>query len=377
MENKKSKKKLDDLKFKIGVGLITGIGDVLAKKLISYCGSAEAVFAEKKSALLKIPNVGETLAESITKSDVLAKAQKEVDFIVKHNINHSFYLDDDFPKRLKACPDAPVIFYYKGDVDFENPKIVSVVGTRQATSYGKDLCNKLVDELYKREHKPVIVSGLAYGIDICAHKAALRNDLQTIGVLGHGLSQLYPAAHKATAREIIDNGALLTEFLSDSTIEKNNFVRRNRLIAGLSDLTIVVESNIRGGALITAEIANSYNRDVFAYPGRLTDSFSSGCNWLIKTNKAHLLQSVDDIEYIMGWDKEPEKHVSQAQQELFPDISEEEENLLRLLRENDECTIDNLYLAAQMPVSKVSAMLLNLELSGFVQSLPGKVYKAV
>ena len=363
-----------DLKYKIGIGLIPGIGDIMAKKLISYCGGVEAVFSEKKTALMKIPNVGEVLAESIVHHDVLAKAEKEMDFIFKHHISYSFYLDDDYPVRLKNCPDSPVIFFYKGDVDFERPKVVSIVGTRQATTYGKDMCNRLVDELCQHNHHPVVISGLAYGIDICAHRAALRNDLPTIAVLGHGLSQLYPSAHTATAREIIRQGALLTEFLSDTPIDRNNFVRRNRLIAGLSDLTIVVESNIRGGALITADIANSYNRDVFACPGRLTDAYSTGCNWLIKTNKANLLQSVADIEYLMGWDNEPKTPVKR---ELFPEVSPEEETILKMLREKGECPIDNLGFALQMPVSKLSALLLNLELAGLVHSLPGKVYKMV
>ena len=364
---------MDELKYKIGIGLIPGVGDILAKKLISYCGGVEAVFKEKKAALTKIPNVGETLAASITGQDILKKADKEVDYIFKHHIRYSFYLDDDYPVRLKNCPDSPVIFFYKGDVDFKHPKIVSIVGTRRATQYGKDLCNRLVDELCKYNHHPVVVSGLAFGIDICAHRAALRNGLPTIAVLGHGLAQLYPAAHAATAREIAGQGALLTEFLSDSGIDRNNFVRRNRLIAGLSDLTIVVESYIRGGALITADIANSYNRDVFACPGRLSDDSSAGCNWLIKTNKASLLQSVADIEYLMGWDKQQKAPV---QRELFPEISPEEEAIMKILRETGECPIDSLGVALQMPVSKASTLLLNLELSGLVRSLPGKVYQA-
>jgi len=365
---------MSDLKYKIGIGLIPGIGDILAKKLISYCGSVEAVFREKKAALLKIPNVGGILADSVVNHDVLAKAEKEIEFIVKHRISYSFYLDDDYPVRLKNCPDSPVIIFYKGDVDFDYPKIVSIVGTRQATSYGKDICNRLVDEFCQRNHHPIVISGLAYGIDICAHKAALRNGLPTIAVLGHGLAQLYPAAHAATAREISEKGALLTEFLSDSPIDRNNFVRRNRLIAGLSDLTIVVESNIHGGALITADIANSYNRDVFACPGRLTDGYSSGCNRLIKTNKANLLQSVADIEYIMGWDNQPKAPV---QRELFPTLTPEEETVLRALNENGECVIDSLCFSLQLPVSKVSTLLLSLELAGLVHSLPGKVYKAI
>jgi len=362
----------NDLKYKIGIGLIPGIGDILSKKLISYCGGVEAVFSEKKTALMKIPNVGETLASAIVNHQVLAKAEKEVDFILKHRIGYSFYLDDSYPARLKNCSDSPVIFFYKGDVDFEHTKIVSIVGTRQATTDGKALCNRIVDELYQRNHHPIIVSGLAYGIDICAHRAALRTGLPTVAVLGHGLAQIYPAAHAAAAREIIVKGALLTEFLSDSPIDRNNFVRRNRLIAGLSDLTIVVESNIRGGALITADIANSYNRDVFACPGRLTDTYSTGCNWLIKTNKANLFQSVTDIEYIMGWDNQPKAKI---QRELFPDVSPEEENIIQLLKEKGTCAIDNLCVDLQMTVSKLSSLLLNLELNGLVHSLPGKVYK--
>ncbi len=367
---------MDDLIYKIGIGLIPGIGDMMAKKLISYCGGVEAVFHEKKANLLKIPNVGEVLATSVVNQDILKRAEKEIDFMHRHQINYSFYLDDNYPRRLKNCPDSPVIFFYKGNVDFEHSKIVSIVGTRKATSYGKELCNKIVDELYP--HHPIVVSGLAYGIDICAHRAALRNGLPTIAVLGHGLSQIYPATHAATAREIAGQGALLTEFLSDSLIDRNNFVRRNRLIAGLADLTIVVESNMRGGALITADIANSYNRDVFAFPGRLTDEYSSGCNWLIKTNKASLLQSVKDIEYLMNWDDDKiPLNTTPTQRELFPSVSPEEEMLLLHLKQHGECAIDNLSVLLNMPVSKVSPLLLNLELSGCIRSLPGKMYRTV
>ena len=363
---------MDDLKYKIGIGLISGIGDIMAKKLISYCGGVEAVFTEKKAALLKIPNVGETLADSVINNSVLSRAEKEVEFINRHNIGYAFYLDDNYPSRLKNCLDSPVIFFYKGNVDFEHPKMISIVGTRQATQYGKDTCFRIVEELYKRNHNPVIVSGLAYGIDICAHKAAFRNELPTIAVLAHGLSQIYPSAHASAASTMIKRGAVVTEFLSDAPIERNNFIRRNRIIAGLSDLTIVIESNVRGGALITADIANSYNRDVFACPGRLTDEYSSGCNKLIKTNKANLLQSVADIEYIMGWDDQPQQPV---QRELFPELSPEDEKIIQILKEKGQCSIDNLGVELQMPVSKISAVLLNLELAGVLQSLPGKMYK--
>ena len=367
---------MEDLAYKIGIGLIPGIGDIMAKKLISYCGGVEAVFRERKDALVKIPGVGDGLAASVVNQDILRRAEKEIDFINRNQIFYSFYLDDNYPRRLKNCLDSPVIFFYKGDIDFEYPKMISIVGTRQATPYGRELCNNLVDELCHRNHNPIVVSGLAYGVDICAHRAALRNGLLTIAVLGHGLSQIYPSAHVATAREITRQGALLTEFLSDSLIDRNNFVRRNRLIAGLTDLTVVVESNKRGGALITADIANSYNRDVFAFPGRLTDKCSEGCNWLIKTNKANLLQSVDDIEYLMNWDQETKK-TQPVQLELFSPESPDEAIVLKHLREQGECAIDILSAHVQMPVSKVSGLLLNLELSGMVRSFPGKVYKAV
>jgi DNA processing protein len=366
----------DNLIYKIGIGLIPGIGDVMAKKLISYCGGVEAVFREKKSVLMKVPGVGEVLASAVLSQQILQKAEDEMAFIQRHQIGYIYFLDDNYPQRLKNCSDAPVIFYYKGNVNFDAPKIVSIVGTRQATQYGKDLCNQLVDELCQRNHHPIVVSGLAYGIDICAHRAALRNKIPTIAVLGHGLSQIYPAAHTATAREIVrEGGALLTEFLSDSLIDRNNFVRRNRLIAGLADLTVVVESHVRGGALITADLANSYNRDVFAYPGRLTDDSSIGCNWLIKTNKANLLQSVADIEYLMNWNA-TESPVS-VQLDIFPAISHKEETILKSLRTHGECTIDKLSIDVEMPVSEVSTLLLTLELLGYVHSLPGKVYKAV
>ncbi|MDR0714047.1 MAG: DNA-processing protein DprA [Bacteroidales bacterium] len=371
---------MPDLIYKIGIGLIPGIGDIIAKKLIAYCGGAEAVFREKKGALMKIPGIGKGLAQAISLQDVLKKAEKEIDFIHRHKISYAYYLDDNYPRRLTNCPDSPVIFFYKGAVDFNHPKIASIVGTRQATPHGKDLCNRLVDDLCRRNHHPVIVSGLAYGIDICAHRAALRNHLPTIAVLGHGMSQIYPAAHAETAREIVrEGGALLTEFLSDSPIDRNNFIRRNRLIAGLSDFTAVVESGQKGGALVTADIANSYNRDVFAFPGRLSDTYSAGCNWLIKTHRAALLQSVEDIEYLMNWDREVAggKTAAPVQPEIFPPLSPQEENVLKRLREIKESSIDELCFSLKMPVSEVSIILLNLELAGSVRSLPGKLYQAV
>ncbi len=364
----------DLLKYKIGISLIPGIGSINAKNLIAYTGGVEAVFREKKRNLLKVPGIGEHLAEQIINHKVLEKADKEIEFINRYNIGYHFYLDENYPARLKNCEDSPIILFYKGDVDFNQAKVISIVGTRNATDYGKECCNKLLDDIKSHNHKVIVVSGLAYGIDICAHRAALKNGFETIAVLGHGLASLYPAVHKNTAKEITKQGALVTDFISDSVIDRNNFIKRNRIIAGLADVTIVIESAIKGGALITADIAGSYNRDVMAFPGRINDQYSTGCNWLIRTNKASLIEGVNDLEYILGWDS-PLKTSIPKQTELFVDISNEEQMIVNMLRETGEFPIDLLSMRVNMPVSKVSALLLNLEFAGIIRSLPGKVYR--
>ena len=366
----------DNLKYKIALSLIPKVGHITAKKLVSYVGSFEGVFNESKNNLLKIPGIGKILADSIVNSNVLPKAQEELDFIVKNNINTSFYLDKDYPERLKYCDDAPVLIYTKGDADLNSRKVLSIVGTRKATAVGVAFCEKLINDLAERQHNPIIVSGLAYGIDAVAHKSALSNNLPTIAVLGHGLDIIYPASHKNLAREIISNGMLITDFPSKSIRDKNNFVKRNRIIAGLSDATIVIESGKKGGSLVTADIANSYNRDVFAVPGRLTDTYSAGCNNLIKINKAAMLTSVEDIEYLLGWD--PDKKVNNAvQRNLFVDLSNEEKLIVDILSKQDELSIDLICVKSNMPTSKVSPVLLNLEFMGIVRPLPGKMYKLI
>jgi DNA processing protein len=366
----------DQLKYKIGISLIPGVGSINAKKLIAYTGSIEGVFKEKKNNLLKIPGIGDSLAENIVKQQVLEIAEKEIEYIQKNDIRLHFYLDEHYPVRLKNCEDAPVVFFYKGDVDFNQMKIISIVGTRNATEYGKECCNKLIDDLSNRKHKVLIVSGLAYGVDICAHRAALKNGFDTVAVLAHGLATLYPSLHKSTAKEICNHGALLTDFISSTLPERNNFVKRNRIIAGLADVTIVIESGIKGGALITADIANSYNRDVLAFPGRVNDSYSHGTNWLIKTNKAAMIESIEDLEYTLGWDS-PGSGAESKQTQLFVELSAEEQKIADLLREQGELPIDLISLHINLPGSKVSAMLLNLEFAGVVRSLPGKVYRLV
>lgn len=368
-------KSADSLRYKIGISFVPKIGPVLAKRLIAYCGSLEAVFAERKRSLMKVPGIGEKLSQQITTGGILEKADREIEYIIKNNITVLFYLDEDFPQRLKQCEDAPVVFYTRGNTTLDREKIVSIVGTRNATDYGKELCNKLVEGFSENHQEILIVSGLAYGIDVCAHKAALRNNLDTVAVLGHGLATMYPAVHRSIADEITDRGALLTEYVSNEVPDAPNFVKRNRIIAGLADATIVVESGSKGGALITADIANSYNRDVFAFPGRTGDRYSTGCNRLIKTNKAALIEDFRDIEYIMGWQTSGKK--SSTQQKLFVELTDEEQLIMNLFDSAEDQSIDQIAVKCCLPVSRISYLLINLEFNGLVKCLPGKIFRKV
>jgi len=365
---------LESLLYPIALSMINGIGSINAKKLIAYTGSAENVFKEKRQNLLKIPGIGESHADEIKNAETLIKAEEELKFIDKYKIKALYYLNSDYPVRLKECNDSPIILYVRGNVNLNYEKVVSIVGTRQATNYGINCCEKIISGFAKHKHDVMIVSGMAYGIDISAHKLALKNNLPTVGVLGHGLNTIYPASHREYASEIIENGALVTEFPSKIPIDKAFFVRRNRIIAGLADATIVVESAAQGGALITAELANAYNRDVFAIPGRIDDNKSKGCNNLIKNNKAMLINSVEDIEYYLNWINEEKKPI---QLQLFTDLTDEENKILNIVRANDEIPLDFISIEAQMPVSKTSSLLLNLELAGLIRCLPGKIYKAI
>jgi len=360
------------LLYNVALSMISGIGNITAKKLIAYFGSVEEIFTAKKKDLTKIQGIGDILAKEIIKSNALKLAEKELKFTEKHHIDILFFLDKNYPERLKNCDDAPIILYFKGKSELKSKKIISIVGTRKATHYGKDNCNELIKSLKENGHAPLIVSGLAYGIDICAHKAALQNNLATIAVLGHGLHTIYPAAHKKFAKEIYENGGLLTEFPSNSKLDPANFVRRNRIIAGMADATIVVESANKGGSLITADLANSYNRDVFAFPGRTGDKYSAGCNWLIKTNRAALIENIKDLEYILGWQTEIKQPI---QKQLFIELNNDEKIIMDVLNNSEELSIDIITIKTGMPMSKVSALLLNLEFSGLIKSLPGKIYK--
>jgi DNA processing protein len=361
-----------DMIYIIGLNMIPGIGSITARKLINSVGSAKAVFQEKKSVLRKIPGIGEFITGRISGNSLLDKAEEEIGYIEKNNIKAVYFRDKEYPDRLNQCPDGPIVIYIKGNIDLNTGKFISIVGTRTPTSYGIKITNRFVEEFARRNHNPVIVSGLAYGIDICAHKAALNNHFQTIAVLGHGMKCLYPVVHSSISQKIEKQGALLTDFPSYEKPERNNFIKRNRIIAGLSDATIIIESGTKGGALITADLADSYHRDVFAVPGRVGDTYSSGTNLLIKRNIASLAESCEDIEYMMGWG--PKEKSPAIQAELFNELPEEEQILLNLIAKEEKMEFDQLCIRSGMPVNKVSAHLLNLEFAGFVETEPGNIY---
>lgn len=363
----------DDILYKIALSMIPGIGGVLARNLVAYTGNAESVFNEPLKNLVKIPGIGEVNASRIKEKSILIKAEKEVEFVERNQISVHFYTDKNYPRRLKNCPDSPVILYSKGNSNPDEQKVISIVGTRNSTEYGKRITEELIGNFASRNHKILIVSGLAYGIDIIAHKAAIKHQLPTIGVLGHGLDKLYPSLHAETARKMLENGGLFTDFPGGTRIDPQNFIRRNRIIAGLADATLVVESAEKGGALITAEIANSYNRDVFAFPGRSDDMYSKGCNQLIRNNNANLIQGIEDIEYFMGWETSDKKIPAQSQ--LFVELQPDEEKIVSLLRGKREMFIDEISSEMGLPTSRVSALLLNMEFKNILTALPGKMYK--
>jgi DNA processing protein len=363
------------LKYQIGIDMIPKIGSINAKRLIAYCGGVEAVFKEKAKTLTKVPGIGSIIAKEIANQNVLDRAQREVEFVVKHGIHTHFYLDKDYPQRLRQCEDGPIVLFFKGndEINLNQSCIISVVGTRSITDYGKAVCEGLIHGLAKRGHNPIVVSGLAYGVDVCAHKTALKEGFPTVAVLGHGLDRIYPIVHRSIAKEIATTGALVTDFPSETSFDRNNFIKRNRIIAGLSDATIVVESAHKGGSLITADIATSYNREVLAVPGNIGQKYSQGCNMLIKSNKAALIETAEDIEFQLGWESYKKIKIPK-QASFFPELSSEEQAIFSILKENGQETIDIICLKTKMPVAKVSSLLLNMEFAGLINSKPGKVY---
>lgn len=346
------------------------MGDATAKKLIRHFGSAEAVFKEKKSNLLKINGIGNQKILGLGDAIHFRQAEMELEFIEKHHIKCLYYKDEDYPEKLKHCLDGPILLFQRGNIDLKNKKIISLVGTRKATTAGIDFCEEFIAQLAPLD--PVIVSGFAYGIDITAQRAAVRNNLQTVGCLAHGFNQMYPKVHQKYVKSIEENGGFFTDFWSSSNFDRNNFLKRNRIIAGLSEATIVIESAEKGGSLVTAEIANSYNREVFAVPGRPSDSQSRGCNILVKLQRAHLLTSAADLIFILNW--QLKENLKPVQKQLFVELEEEEKSIYSFLKQNGKEQLDIIALKCDFPTFKVASLLLNMELKGIVRPLPGKLF---
>jgi DNA processing protein len=360
--------------YQIALTLIPKVGDVLIRQLISYCGSAEQVFKTPLPKLLKIPNIGKTLATNLQDKSVLENAWKIIQEADKQQVELLFYTDKNYPNRLKTLYDSPVLLYYKGKADLNTTKTIAIVGTRQSTEYGKQITEQIVEGF--SSINPLIISGLAYGIDIVAHKSCLKNNVPTIGVMASGIDLIYPYQHKNTSIQMQEMGGILTEQTFGTQPDPRFFPQRNRIIAGMADVTIVVEAAVKGGALITAEYANNYHRDVFAVPGQLGKSFSEGCNKLIKENKAQIFTGIKDVVEALNWDLEgQDKKVTQETSIDFSRFTEEESQVMALLHKNQEMHIDDLAWQSQISMSKISSLLLNLEFQGFIKSLVGKKYK--
>lgn len=365
------------LKYLIALSLFPGVGAINSRKLLAYMGDIESVFKASKSDYMSIPGFGENLARSIIdkRGEILARADAEMEFIERCNIKAYTYLDKDYPVRLSQCEDAPIILYTKGDANLNAARIIAIVGTRNATAYGREMVESIVSDISTVDRNVIVVSGLAYGIDISAHRASLKHSMPTVGVVGHGLDVLYPSVHASVAKEMIANGgALVSDFPSKTKIDPGNFLRRNRIIAGLADCVIVAESANKGGALVTSDIANSYNREVMAVPGRVIDAMSVGCNSLIKQNKAAVIESANDLLAYMNW----EQRTAPRQQLLFVELDELETVIIDFLKQQSEtATIDDITRASGKSIQTINAKLVDMEFKGLIKCLPGKKFKIV
>ncbi|MGB5820118.1 MAG: DNA-processing protein DprA [Saonia sp.] len=353
---------------------IPNIGDVTAKKLISHCGGPMAIFEDKVQHLLKIDGIGRLTIRHLHDATYLEAAEDEFQFMQEHKVTYSYFMGEDYPPYLKHCVDSPILLFKRGNIDLTDRKIISVVGTRNITSYGTRFCEDFIADLAPLD--PIIVSGFAYGVDICIQKAAVKHGLQTIGCLAHGLNQIYPKAHSKYVGDIEKNGGFLTEFWSSSNPERENFLKRNRIIAGMSEATIVVESAEKGGSLVTADIANSYHRDVFAVPGRAQDKFSIGCNNLIKQQKAHMLTSAADLVYLLDWEV-GEKEAKCVQKQLFVEMDTNEKTIYTYLQKEGKQLLDTIALECKLPIFRASSTLLHMEMKGAIRPLPGKLFEAI
>ncbi len=364
----------NDLLYQVALTCVPNIGDVHAKTLISTYGDAASVFKAPKKHLEKIEGIGSVRAGNIKRFTDFTISEQEITFIEKYKITPLFISDKNYPQRLLNCYDSPALLYYRGNADLNTSRIIAIVGTRNNSDYGKRVCEKLVEDL--SGENILVISGLAFGIDTIAHKAAIKNNLATVAVLAHGLDSIYPLQNKSLAKQMVQQGGLLTDFKSNSKPDKQNFPKRNRIVAGICDALIVIESAKKGGSLITAELANSYNKDVFAIPGRTTDNKSEGCNYLISSNKASLITGAGDLLEIMNW-KEKVKPVSKNQRELFIELTADEKIISSIIQEKGTIPIDELYLQSNLSSSAVAQALLMLEMKGIIMSMPGKIYKFI
>ncbi|GHT76930.1 DNA processing protein DprA [Bacteroidia bacterium] len=363
--------------YQIGMTLVKGIGTVTAKQIVETLGDVSLLFKEKKSVLERIPGISRRIVTEIHRPEILQQAEKELLFIEKNKLQTFFIGDETYPERLKDCIDAPVMLYYKGNANLNAEKIISIVGTRNASGYGREITEKIIQDVSVVYPELLIVSGLAYGIDICAHKSALKHHLPTVGVLAHGLDRIYPHVHRSTAVEMLQQGGLLTDFVSGTAPDRQNFIKRNRIVAGLSDCTLVVESAEKGGALITANIADSYHRDVFAVPGKATDAYSAGCNVLIKYKKAALVACADDIFREMCWNEAKKGEKKPVQRKIFVDLTSEEQILVDVLSKTAQMQLNMLAITVNLPIHQLASLLFELEMKGVVRCLPGGLYELI
>lgn len=364
-----------ELLYTLALQHVPNIGDITAKKLIGHCGSPQAVLTEKKHRLLKIDGIGTSTIRDLFGTHHLKAAEAELKYIKANNIAWLYFMDANYPERLKHCIDGPILMFQRGRINIKNQPVISVVGARKITVSGIAFCEKLIEKL--AVYNPIIVSGFAYGTDITAQKAALKYNLQTIGCLAHGLNQVYPKPHEKYVADVEKHGGFFTDFWSTDVFDRNNFLKRNRIIAGLSEATVVIESAAKGGSLVTADIANSYNRDVFAVPGRVTDKMSEGCNNLIKFQKAHLLSNPLDLPIMLNWKLETESVPPPIQKQLFVELDEDEKKVFNYLKQHNKQLLDAIALECQIPTYKTASILLNMELKGVVRPLPGKQFELI
>ena len=365
--------------YSIALSFVPRLNLLNRKMLLEKMGSVTEIFEQRHNLKEIFPHINQATLEALAMMDIhLKRAEEELAFAQAGHIQCIGYYDEAYPARLRECPDAPILLYYRGIADLNCQHIVSMVGTRQITQYGKDICKQFVKELRQLCPDTLIVSGLAYGVDIHCHRAALEQGMDTIGVLAHGLDQIYPRFHRDTAVQMVQHGGLLTEFPSRSNADKKNFIQRNRIVAGMTDATIVVESAQKGGSLITAEIAEGYGRDVFAFPGRVGDTCSQGCNQLIRSNRAGLITCAEDFVQAVGWEAECNlrKQLNEGlQQELFPDLTEEEQRIVKALKDTDSKQMNILAVDTALPISKLTSLLFGLEMKGVVRLLSGGCYR--